>query len=252
MKKIICVLFVALSLFSLFACSCDKNKGTTVETPDNSDAYKDYIFDENYVYDGHSLVGKWQEKIYSNQSFVSYEFFADGSFEQVAYQYGIEFSRSVGTYTVDKNKLVVAFPKYDGSNEYVENRFNITPQGEILMLYLDLNNQMVEKKMVLVPYNIKRSENTSLVQGTWEYKGQEGFNGEYWSFKEDLTGTIRGNGYTYNFHYTIHNGKLYIANELIPGIMNDLVEYSFKVEGNKLTISSRINGSNISLSFERR
>lgn len=243
MKRIICFIVACLSLFCLFSCG---NKDG-----DNSDLYKDYVFDENYVYDTEKkpLVGKWQEKAYGIHSYVSYEFFADGRFEQVSYQYGIEFNRSEGTYTVDKNKFVVAFPKYDGTVEYVENKFNITDKGEILMLYLDLENQIVEKKMVLVPFEIKPSEDTSAIVGTWEDKAHEG---EFWSFKEDLTGVIYGNGYSYNFHYTIHNGRLYIANELIPGIMNDLVEYKFDAKGGSLTISANINGTSISLSFNRR
>lgn len=249
MKKLLSLFLICLSLFCLFSCGEDNNKDINAGKDDNSDAYADYTFNENYEYDGHSLVGKWQEKNYAAHSFVSYEFFENGDFEQVSYQYGIEFDRSKGTYTVEKNKFIVAFKNYDGTTEYVENKFNITDKGEILMLYLDLSNQMVEKKMVLVPFNIKLSEGTGAVLGTWEDKAHEG---EFWKFNDDLTGIIYGNGYTYNFHYTIHNGKLYIANELIPGVMNDLVEYTFTVKDNVLTISAKINGTNISLSFNRR
>lgn len=249
MKKIISVFVICLSLFCLFSCGDNSNKDINAGKDDNSNAYADYTFDENYEYDGHSLVGKWQEKSYATHSYVSYEFFEDGRFEQVSYQYGIEFNRSEGTYTVDKNKFIVAFPRYDGSVEYVENKFNVTDKGEILMLYLDLENQIEERKMVLVPFNIKPSEDTSSIVGNWEDKAHEG---EFWKFNEDLTGIIYGNGYSYNFHYTIHNGKLYIANELIPGIMNDLVEYKLDVKGDTLTISAKINGTSISLSFNRR
>ena len=64
-------------------------------------------FDENYRYDGHSLIGKWREKSYDEVSYISYEFYENGKVELKEYSYGIELKSTLGTYSVDVNKITV-------------------------------------------------------------------------------------------------------------------------------------------------
>ena len=206
-------------------------------------------FDENYVYDGHSLVGKWQEEDYDRSFYITYEFSKDGKFEQKQYRYGIEVRSESGTYTAENNKFIIEFKNYDGTSSFVENKFSITEQGELVMVYLDQSNQMEEKEMILVPFDIAHSEADTELIGSWEDKANEG---EIWTFNSDYTGTIFGGGYTYKFYYSVLGGKLYIANELIEGTLNDLVEYEYEIDGTSLTIEAEINKTDISLSFNKR
>ena len=229
MKKLLLISLVVISVFCLFSCGSK--------------------FDEDYVYDGHSLVGKWQEEDYDESFYITYEFFADGKFEQRQYSYGIETSWSQGTYTAEGNKFVVEFKNYDNTSSYVENKFCITEDRELVILYLDEKNQMEEKEMVLVPFNITHSETDQKLLGTWEDAAHEG---EFWTFNNDFTGTIFGGGYTYKFYYSIHDDTLYIANELIEGTLNDLIGYEYEISGSTLTIETEISGTDVKLSFNKR
>ena len=114
MKKILLLSLIALSLICLFSCGSK--------------------FDEDYVYDGHSLVGKWQEEDYNEEYYITYEFFEDGRFEHCQYAYGIETAKAEGTYTAEGNKFVVEFKNYDNTSSYVENKFCITENGELIMI----------------------------------------------------------------------------------------------------------------------
>ena len=229
MKKIIILSLVILTIACLFSCGSK--------------------FDEDYVYDGHSLVGKWQEEDYERSFYITYEFSNDGKFEQKQYSYGIEVRAEKGTYTAEGNKFTVEFKNYDGTTSYVENKFCITEDGELVMIYLDEANQMEEKEMILVPFDIIHSETDTALIGSWEDKANEG---EIWTFNSDFTGTIFGGGYTYKFYYSIIDDNLYIANEFIEGTLNDLVEYEYEIKGGSLTIEAEINGTDIELSFNKR
>ena len=233
MKKILILTLLILSALCLFSCSCsgfDK-------------------FDEDYVYDGHSLIGKWQEEDYDTSFYFTYEFFENGKFEQRQYRYGIEVTKSAGTYTAEGNKFVVEFKNYDGTSSFVENKFCITEDGELVMVYLDEQNQMEEKEMVLVPFNITHSETNSTLLGAWEDSSRPG---EIWTFNSDFTGTIFGGGYTYKFYYSVHDDMLYIATELIEGSLDSLVGYEFEIDGSVLTIEAEINDTAVKLSFNKR
>lgn len=232
MKRIACILLVLICSFCIFACS---------------------KFDESYVYDGKSLIGKWCEEDYDEASYITYEFFKDGTAELREYKYGIEFSKDTGTYTVDKNVMIIKFvEEYSSSVYYVENKFSITEDGELVMVYLDKNDEMSEEEMVLVPYNIDFVEDNSSIVGTWEDKAHKG---EYWTFKKDYTGTISaggGGGASYTFYYSVNDDCIYIANEFVPGIKNDLIRYDFDVDGDTLELETTINGTDVKLSFTRR
>ncbi len=232
MKKILLLSVLLLCALCLFSCGDGLDK-----------------FDENYEYDGHSLVGTWQEEEYDRSFYITYEFSADGKFKQKQYSYGIEVKSEEGSYSAEKNKFTVEFKNYDGTSSFVENKFCITEKGELIVVYLDEKNQMEEKEMVLVPLNIKHSDTDTDLIGTWEDKDNEG---EFWSFNRDFTGTIFGGGYTYKFYYSIVDEKLYIANEFIEGTLNDLTEYEYEIDGSTLTIEAEINNTSVKLSFNKR
>lgn len=229
MKKIVGILLILMSMLCLFACG-DK-------------------FDEDYVYDGHSLVGKWQEEDYDESGYISYEFFDDGKFEMKEYSYGIELHSEVGTYTAEGNKFVVTFKNYDGTYQYVENKFCITEDNELVMIYLDKENEMEEKEMVLIPFEIDFVESNAQVVGTWEDIAHEG---ELWKFNKDYTGTISNGSETYAIRYSVHDDYLYIATELIPGAVDNLIEYEFDIDDGILTIEAEVNNIDIELSFRRK
>ena len=229
MKKIICLAVVATCIFCLFSCGSK--------------------FDPNYEYDGHSLVGIWCEEDYSPSEYYTYEFTAENTMILRYYHYGILFDTSVGSLTIGKNVFTVTYENYDGSKTYVENKFCITEDGELVMVYLDASNEMEEVEMVLVPCNIDFVEDNSAVIGTWEDTERPG---EFWTFNKDYTGSIFGNGYTYKFYYSVNDDSIFIANEFIEGALNDLIEYEFSVKGDKLSIGTTINGTSIKFTFERK
>lgn len=230
MKKIICVLLILCCFVPLVSCS---------------------KFDEDYVYDGHSLIGKWMEKDYDEEYYISYEFFEDGRIETVDYSYGIQIDSSVGTYTVDKNVLVARFvDNYSGSVQYVENRFSMK-DDLLVMLYLDSSNQMEEKEMILVPFDVDFNEGDEELYGTWQDKNNPN---EIWTFNDDFTGTASIKDYeiTYHLRYSVNGKKIYISYEPIEGVFEGIVEMKYKIKDDTLTIKGEYpSGEVMELVLER-
>ena len=224
MKKLLCIIIALICVFSV--CSCSK-------------------FDEDYVYDGHSLIGKWIEKTKNYASYGAYEFFKDGTVKYTEYSYGIERSSITGTYTVEKNNLVEKYYyEYSDTVKFVEHRFSIK-NDTIVMRELDQSNQMVEIDVIYIPYEDKFSEGDEELLGTW-YDTEE--SGEFWTFNKDLTGFTSNGEFTYSIRYSVHKNKIYIAYESIPGVIDALVELKYNVRGDKLTIK----GSGIKIVLERK
>ncbi len=226
MKRIICFLLICLCVITLVACS---------------------DFDENYVYDGHSLIGKWREKEYKDSYYISYEFFDNGEVYLNQYNYGIEMSSIIGKYTVDTNEIVIDVTNYDKTIVHYEYKFCITDKGELIVLYLD-DDQMKEKEMTLVPYDIEYNEDNSSLSGRWEDTNNRG---EYWTFNEDYTGTVSNDEASYKMHYSIKKNKLYMAYEFVDGVKQGLVEFEYKIKNDTLTIKGTFNGEKLEYTFER-
>ena len=229
MKKIICTTALFICLLCLFSCGSK--------------------YDPDYVYDGHSLIGLWCEEEYDPAGYYTYEFTQDSTMVLKYYRYGILFDSSVGKLSVETNKFIVEYENYDGTKTYNENKFSITEDNELVVVYLDEQNEMEEEEMVLVPYCVDFVEDNSSVVGSWEDTQRPG---EVWTFNKDYTGSIFGNGYTYKFYYSINDDSLFISNELIEGTLNDLIEYHFSVKDNRLSIDAKINGTSIGFTFERK
>lgn len=224
MKKFLCIIIALVCVLSV--CSCSK-------------------FDEDYVYDGHSLIGKWIEKTKNNAEYGSYEFFENGVVEYTAYSYGIERSSIKGTYTVEKNNLVEKYYyEYSDTTKYIEHRFSIK-KDTLVMLELDESNQMQEIEVVYVPYEDKFTEIDEELLGTWYDTESEG---ESWTFNNDMTGSASNGSFTYSIRYSVKRNKIYIAYESIPGVIDALVEMKYNVRGDKLIIK----GSGVKLVLEKK
>ena len=205
-------------------------------------------FDENYQYDGHSLIGKWREKGYEEVSYISYEFFEDGKVELKEYSYGIELKTTLGTYSVDVNKITVDYELYNGTVEHSVNKFCITDDGELIIIYLSEANQMTEEEMVMVPYDIKFNEDNSDVVGKWEDTENPG---EYWTFNKDYTGTVSTEGFSYKLYYSIKDDSFFMAYEFVEGSKEALVEFEYEIDGDKLYLTGDIDGTVIEYTFKR-
>ncbi len=228
MKRIACIFLICICIFTVASCS---------------------KFDENYVYDGESLIGKWYEKDYDESYYIAYDFFENGTVEQTEYYYGIKFGTVSGAYTVDKNVIEIDLDRYDGTIIHYEHKFCITDKGELIIIYLSEKDQMTEEEMVLVPYKDDFNEGDKSLFGTWEDKNNPG---ELWTFKEDFTGTIANKESSYEMHYSVNDGKIYMAYEFVDGVKQGLVEFKYKIKGNTLEIESKIDGTKIEYSFERK
>ena len=227
MKKIICLLLVCLCVFSFIACS---------------------DFDKDYVYDGHSLLGKWREKNYEDSYYISYEFFDNGEVDLCHYNYGIKMTSILGKYTVDTNEILIDITGYDKTVAHFQYKFCITDKGELIVIYLD-NDQMREKEMTLVPYDIEYNEDNSGLVGKWEDTNNRG---EYWTFNEDYTGSVSNEEISYKMYYSIKENKLYMAYEFVEGVKQGLVGFEYKINGDTLTINGSIDGNKLEYTFERK
>ena len=230
MKKIICILLVCVCILGF--ASCDKS-----------------LYDENYVYDGSSLIGKWGEENYDESYYFSYEFFADGTIEHTVYNYGIEASVVRGTYTAERNEILIDVVQYDKTTVHYEHKFTITEDGKLVIVYLSDEDQMTEKEMILIPFDVDFNDDNSAIVGSWEDKANEG---EVWTFANDYTGTVSNGEYTYKMYYSLNGKKLYMAYEFVEGVKQSLVEMKYSVDGNTLKISGSIDGEKIEYEFERK
>ena len=230
MKKILCVLLLSALVLCLFSCS---------------------KFDESYVYDGHSLIGKWQEEDYEEELYLSYEFFKDGVFEQKTYKYGIEVAKAQGTYTANGSTLVVEFKNENGTSTFIENRFCITEDRELVMIYLDKENEMEEEEMVLIPFEIEFNEPDSELFGTWEDTQYEN---ELWTFNKNGTISVSKIGArTEKWLYSVNDDTIYTIFDIGDGILLDtVIEWDYDIDDGILTMEAEINGTDVEKTFERK
>lgn len=226
MKRIICILLVCVCLASLLACS---------------------KYDESYVYDGKSLIGKWCEKE-RDESYRSYEFFENGTVELCEYYYGIKTNSVLAAYTAEKSEIVTTVTNYDGTKEYIHQKFSVNGD-ELVFVYLNEENQMTEEEMVLVPFKDDFSDTDSELIGSWKDTENEN---EVWSFENDFTGTISDENNTYKMYYSIDGKKLYMAYEFIDGVIQSIAEFEYKIKKDTLTISGTFGDDSVKLVLERK
>lgn len=220
MKKIITLTLLFLAFACLFSCG---NK-----------------FDEEYVYDGQSLVGKWQEENLAEDYYITYEFFADGKLLQTAYVYGIEIEKEVGSYEAEGTKLTLIFDD-NGTPVKIENKFSITDDKELVMVYLSKQNQMQEMEAVYVPYEMEYNKENPLI-GTWE---NTEYKDELWIFGEDFVISLPSEEKTEKLAYSVKDDTIYMLYMIDPGehkLYSDTpLVFTFDVDGDTLTLDGEVN-----------
>lgn len=230
MKKIILIALSILPIIIFASCGCDR-----------------YVskYDKDYVYDGKSLVGIWQEIDYEDQYYETYEFTKDGKVFLTSYSFGIEMQKIDATYKVDgNNSLVIAWER-NGAPETNTNDFSITNDGVLVL------RQVVDSKtteMELTPYNLKYNEKNDIV-GSWRNTDKKD---EIFTFNKDYTGRAGNNNISYKFYYSLKDSSLFMSIVTIDGFKDVVETMSYKVEGNTLTLSGKnADKSETILTFER-
>jgi len=148
MKKLI--LITVLIVCAVFLVSCSE-------------------YDKDYVYDGESLVGVWQERDYNEGFYKIYEFKADGTVTQICYTYGIvndiSLSGETQTYRVEGNNTLILEAEYPSAGRAkveTELKFSINKDKELVL------HQNGEDLIVLVPYDLPYDRpDKSPVIGKW-------------------------------------------------------------------------------------
>ena len=229
MKKFVCALLVFILVLSFTACS---------------------KFDENYVYDGKSLIGKWCEEDYNESYYLTYEFFDNDTVLLNEYYYGIEYSSTLAKATIGKNTIDINVTGFNGAVTNYHQKFCITEDGELVFIYLSDKDQITEEELVLVPYEPKFNKDNSPLVGKWEDTQNPG---EYWSFNKDYTGNVEGAGKageinSYNLYYSLLDDKIYLAFEFVPGVKQSIVEFDYEIDGNTLTLEN----DSLTYVFERK
>ena len=145
MKKLVFILMAVL--FALMLVSCDE-------------------YDKDYVYDGTSLVGKWQEEDYEEGLYKIYEFKSDGTVTYTFYTFGIVYGDDLNgvtqEYWVEGNNTLVLVDNYNNGANKIETRVNFSiDENKKLVLHSegdDIN--------ILHPYSLPYDEVSPIV-GKW-------------------------------------------------------------------------------------
>ena len=227
MKRFISIFLVILSLsFVLISCG-NKSK-----------------YDKNYVYDGVSLVGKWQENPQNDEYYQVYEFTSDNKITLSAYSYGILMQQIDATYKVEgNNTLAVTW----GQDDYVDrNNFSITKDGEIIITQVIASET---SEMELVPYNLTWNTDNSKIVGTW---ASNDYSGEIVEFRSDYTLRVKGSGDTYTIDYATNGDVVAFGGEFIENFKEDVNVMTYEVEGEILTLTGKgENNASVVLTFTR-
>ena len=151
-------------------------------------------YDENYVYDGESLLGKWQETKLSDDFYQVYNFTTDKDVILTAYSFGIVMQEIEATYYVENNNVLVV----EWGGGYVnKNSFSISKDG-----YLTIT-QVLEaehNEMRLEPYNLEWNTNNDAIKGTWI---SNDYQGESFTFSAGYTLTVENEDEVYKMDYAV-------------------------------------------------
>ena len=197
--------------------------------------YKNSGYNSKYIYDDVSLVGKWQEKNFENNTYMVYDFKADGKVITSLYVCGIEAlsdREDFNTYrTEDKNTLVITY-KVNDMPINGEFKFSISDDKSTLVLREGTSNIVLEK------YNLEYNEDSSIF-GDWDSTDREGVS---YSFKEDYTGITVDGSKKNNIRFSTNGNRFYLfIDENLPIENYTLSEefiavYEYKIENDILTL----------------
>lgn len=201
-------------------------------------------YDENYVYDGESLLGKWQEREHSDEYYQVYNFTSSKDVILTSYSYGIVMQEIEATYRVDgSNSLVVEW----GGGYVNTNPFSISSDG-----YLTIT-QVLEaehNEMVLERYNLEWNTDNSSIKGTWI---SSDYQNETFTFGANYTLTVEGDSEIYKMDYAVKGDTLAFGGEFVEGFKEEVNVMTYKVEGDTLTLTGKNeNGNDVVLTFTRR
>ena len=226
MKKYIFALVCILS-FALFLSGCGK-----------------YVskYDENYVYDGESLIGKWQECEHSDDYYQVYNFTSKTDVTLTSYSFGIVMQEIEATYRVEgNNTLVVEW----GEGFVNKNDFSVSSDG-----YLTIT-QVLEaehNEMVLEPYSLDWNTKND-IKGVWVSSDYEN---EVFTFDASYTLTVEGENDTYKMPYATSGERLAFGGEFVDGFKEEVNVMTYKIDGDTLTLTGKDeNGSTVTLTFTR-
>ena len=153
MKKLI--LISVLAIIACFMISCGSK------------------YNKDYVYDGTSLVGKWQEEDFDEKYYKIYDFKADGTVTFSYYTYGISYGESYGSrtqdYRVDGANTLVLIEDYNGKKIESKFNFSINEDGSLVL------NADGEDVNILMSYSLPYDDgDKSPVVGKWLDKTENG------------------------------------------------------------------------------
>ncbi|MBQ2735858.1 MAG: hypothetical protein IJF26_00305 [Clostridia bacterium] len=122
-------------------------------------------YDEDYVYDGSALVGKWQEIEFDEGFYKVYDFKADGTVTYTYCIYGMicdtEYGMTTQKYRVDDTNTLVIIGNYNGKE--VESKINFSISEDDKKLVMVENGEVINK---LEPYKLPYDE-VSPLMGKW-------------------------------------------------------------------------------------
>ena len=228
MKRLIAIFVLVFSL-SLVLISC-------------GDKYVSK-YDENYVYDGVSLVGKWVENNHDDEYYQVYEI-SDDEIILTSYSYGIEMQQILATYKVEgNNTLAVSW----GDGYVDRNNFSIT-EDNIFVLTQVIASETGE--MELIPYNLDWNTNNSDLVGTWV---SNDYGGEIFTFKSNYKLVVEGASEIYYMEYAVSGSTLALGGEFVENFKEEVNVMTYKVEGNTLTLSGKNeDGTAVVLTFTKQ
>ncbi len=233
MKRLALILTLsACVLLAVMLCSCGN------------------LYDEDYVYDGSSLIGKWVDEKPNTNSYDVYEFIDNENVILTTNCRGIELDKLEGTYTVTDNNQIVIESEF--GKEYI--RFSMTKDGRLVLLTLNDMNLPSEGERVMKKYDLEYNKGENSLIGVW--KSIDNPN-EKFIFNEDFTGksvglSTKGDVIEYKIYYSYKGNELNIIIEYMIGYEEMVKTSNFKIEGDKLTMYGKDkDGKEITIKFER-
>jgi hypothetical protein len=227
MKRFFAVI-LTVAFLCIFLASCGEEKSK---------------YEDDYVYDGTSLIGTWQESDQNDEYYQTYTFTKD-KITLSSYTFGIKMQELIATYKVEgDNTLVVEW----GNDGYVDrNKFSINKDSTLVIaqVYDSETNEME-----LVPYNLDWNKSNSDIVGSWVSKDYEG---EVFTFKSGYTLLVEGFTDTYTMEYAIKGDTIAFGGEFVDGFKEEVTVMTYKVEGDTLTLTGQNEDESIIiLTFER-
>lgn len=153
MKKLILIAVLVICVCFIISCGSEYNK--------------------DYVYDGESLIGKWQETDFDEKYYKIYEFNGDGTVTFSYFTYGISYGDSYSSrtqdYRVDGTNTLVLIEDFNGKNMESEFDFSINEDGRLVLHADDTDVNILE------PYKLGYDDiDKSPVIGKWVDKTDKG------------------------------------------------------------------------------